>query len=678
MTRLSLTGAELRSSEQAWLTDVYSGLSPEPQQPFVDCLFLRAKLARPAARGAILLGRPAAWRRYVGCHRDEPFWMLPKTGTAVAELPGETQSLLIELESGECLLLVPLVDAPFRAALRGVGDSLELSLESGDPHVRADDALCLFAAVGRDPYELIPRAARAVAERLGTGRLRRDKLLPAFCDAFGWCTWDAFYQEVSHEKVREGLQAFQDGGISPKAMILDDGWQSVRELPTREHRLTAFSANAKFPGDLAATVRVAKGEFGLEYFFAWHAFLGYWGGVDGEALPGYDVREARRVYAPGILRFQPTFNEEWWGALVGLVPPAAIARFFDDYHAHLAEQGVDGVKVDNQAAIEAVASGLGGRVVLMHAYRKALEASVHVHFGGALINCMSNSNEMLYAAKDSTLVRSSIDFWPDRPESHGLHLWTNAQFGVWFGEFAHADWDMFHSLHPRAPLHAAARAVSGSPVYVSDKPGQHDFALLKKLVTSDGHVLRAREVARPTLDCLFSDPTREPVLLKVFNLNVSGGVIGVFHCQHDRAGAPELAGIVRASDVYGLPGERFAVYSHYQGTLRAALRDEPVRLTLAEGEAEVFTVVAIEHGIAAIGLSDKLNSGGAIVRAGFRGAEYELELKDGGECVLFAEHVPSAVTVSGAPVAFAYTPETRRLNVSLPQRGPCTLKLAFA
>jgi len=664
--------------EQVLLTGVHSGLAPEPQQPFLDGLFLRVKLPKPAARGAILLGRPAAWRRYVGCHRYEPFWMMPKTGTAVAELPGETQSLLVELETGEYLLLVPLVDAPFRAALRGVGDSLELSLESGDPYVRADGALCLFAAVGRDPYELIPRAARAVAERLGTGRLRRDKPLPAFCDAFGWCTWDAFYQEVSHEKVREGLHAFQKGGVSPKAMILDDGWQSEREMPTGEHRLTGFRANAKFPGDLSATVRMAKSEFGLEHFFVWHAFHGYWAGVDGEALPGYDVREARRAYAPGILRFQPTFNEEWWGSLVGLVPPAAIARFFDDYHRHLAAQGVDGVKVDNQAATEGIASGLGGRVVLMQAYRKALEASVLAHFGGALINCMSNSNEMLYAAKDSTLVRSSIDFWPDRPESHGLHLWTNAQFGVWFGEFAHADWDMFHSAHARSRLHAAARAVSGSPVYVSDKPGQHDFALLKKLVTSDGHVLRAREVARPTLDCLFSDPTREPVLLKVFNLNVSGGVIGVFHCRHERAGAPEAAGVVRASDVYGLPGERFAIYAHYQGALRAVLRDQPVEITLAEGEAEVFTVVAIESGIAAIGLADKLNSGGAIVRAGFRGTEYELELKDGGECVLFTERTPSAATVNGAPIAFSYAPESQRLNVTLPQRGPCTLKLAFA
>ncbi len=677
MARITLVDNELRSSGKVLLSEVFSGLSAEPQQPFADGLFLRARLPRPRARGAFSLGRPVAWRRYMACHRYEPFWMLPKAGSTLAELPGETQVLLVELESGELLLLVPLVDSPFRAALRGLPSTLELCLESGDPHVRADDALCLFVAVGADPYELLPRAAQAVSERLGTGRLRRDKPLPAFCDAFGWCTWDAFYQEVSHDKVREGLTAFQNGGVSPRVMILDDGWQSEREMPTGEHRLTAFRANTKFPGDLSPTVRMAKDEFGLEHFLVWHAFHGYWGGVDGESLPGYDVREARRAYAPGILGFAPTFNEEWWGPLAGLVPPAEIARFFDDYHRHLRAQGVDGVKVDNQAATESLGSGLGGRVVLMHAYRQALEASAAKHFGGALINCMSNANDMLYAAKDSTLVRSSIDFWPDRPETHGLHLFTNAQFGVWFGEFVHADWDMFHSAHPWGPLHAAARAVSGSPVYVSDKPGKHDFALLKKLVTSDGHVLRARAVARPTLDCLFNDPTREHVLLKVFNVNVAGGVLGVFHCGFAKEGSPKLSGVLRASDVHGLAGDRFAIYAHYSAMLRAITRDEPISVTLAEGQAEVYTIVPIEHGVAAIGLADKLNSGGAIVRAAWRENAYELELVDGGDCVLFAESAPVGVHSNGSAVAFAFDSHTHLLRVTLPAHGRCALSIAF-
>ena len=43
----------------------------------------------------------------------------------------------------------------------------------------------------------------------------------------------------------------------------------------------------------------------------------------------------------------------------------------------------------------------------------------------------------------------------------------------------------------------------------SDKPGNHNFELLKKLVLPDGSVLRAQLPGRPTRDCLFADPARD-------------------------------------------------------------------------------------------------------------------------------------------------------------------------
>jgi raffinose synthase len=45
----------------------------------------------------------------------------------------------------------------------------------------------------------------------------------------------------------------------------------------------------------------------------------------------------------------------------------------------------------------------------------------------------------------------------------------------------------------------------------SDKPGNHNFELLKKLVLPDGSILRARLPGRPTRDCLFTDPARDGV-----------------------------------------------------------------------------------------------------------------------------------------------------------------------
>lgn len=51
---------------------------------------------------------------------------------------------------------------------------------------------------------------------------------------------------------------------------------------------------------------------------------------------------------------------------------------------------------------------------------------------------------------------------------------------------------------------------------MSDKPGQHDIALLKRLVLPDGALLRCVQPGRPTLDCLFDDVMRDGTsLLKV-------------------------------------------------------------------------------------------------------------------------------------------------------------------
>lgn len=109
------------------------------------------------------------------------------------------------------------------------------------------------------------------------------------------------------------------------------------------------------------------------------------------------------------------------------------------------------------------------------------------------------------------MVRASDDFFPRDPVTHTIHIAAVAYNSVFLGEFMQPDWDMFHSDHPAAHYHASARAISGGPIYVSDAPGNHDFHLLRKLVLPDGSILRPRLPGRPTLDCLFNDPTRDGI-----------------------------------------------------------------------------------------------------------------------------------------------------------------------
>ena len=69
-------------------------------------------------------------------------------------------------------------------------------------------------------------------------------------------------------------------------------------------------------------------------------------------------------------------------------------------------------------------------------------------------------------------------------------------------------------------------------MYVSDKPGQHDFGILKQLVLSDGSVLRGLLPGRPTLDCLFLDPLRDnKSLLKVCICHAVAALCDASPCQ---------------------------------------------------------------------------------------------------------------------------------------------------
>ncbi|KAK1388973.1 hypothetical protein POM88_017151 [Heracleum sosnowskyi] len=50
------------------------------------------------------------------------------------------------------------------------------------------------------------------------------KKLPIFIDWFSWCTWDAFYTDVTTKGVKDGLKSFYEGGIPPRFLIIDDGY----------------------------------------------------------------------------------------------------------------------------------------------------------------------------------------------------------------------------------------------------------------------------------------------------------------------------------------------------------------------------------------------------------------------------------------------------------------------
>ena len=641
------------------------------QDPLGNGVFLRLECEKPSDRQIHDIGGLPGMKRFVCCYRYDAWWNTPRFGTNASEIPSDTQFMLAELGNGSYAAFFPMLDGPFHCAIEGDGnDRLQLVAESGDPAIVGKSVTGLFIAVGDNPYSLVHESAESICKWMGRGRLSADKQVPDFIDKFGWCTWDAFYGEVSHDKVRTGLESFAKGGVNPRLLILDDGWLSFAQQATGENRLTKFEANDKFPGGLKATVAMAKNDFDIDTFVVWHALEGYWGGIDPKSFPQYRVVDERRIFSPSLLKHSPGLNEAF-GNVIGVVAPEDIHRFYQDFHRFLREQGVDGVKVDNQGALEGVSRGLGGRTELMRRYHEALEGAVNTHFQGRLINCMSQGTDVIYQTLASNVTRSFTDFWPGDPSSHGLHMVANAQISLWMGEFIKPDWDMFQSGHEVGPYHAAGRAVSGGPIYVSDKPDGHDFDVLRTLVCSDGTILRARGFGRPTRDCLFENTLDKDIPFKIFNTNDRAGIIGAFHTHFpkgDDARRDPAAGSTSAAEIEGFDcGDDLVVFVNTTGELRRVNRETRVAFELKPLGYELFTFVPVEGGFAPIGLADKLNSAGAVTdKAVGPDGVLRFGLRDGGRLLVWAAAKPSAVTVDDEKTDFAFDSATGAVNVSVP------------
>ncbi|KAF7838231.1 putative galactinol--sucrose galactosyltransferase 2 [Senna tora] len=585
--------------------------------------------------------------------RVKIWWMIPRVGKRGCEIPVETQFLVLEARE-ECaldgdddessedptadnsfyILFLPFLDGQFRATLQGTpANELQFCIESGDACVQTSQSLeAVFVNSGDNPYELIKDSIKVLEKYKGGFSHVENKKTPVHLDWFGWCTWDAFYTQVSPQGIKEGLQSFSQGGCSPKFLIIDDGWQeTVNEFHKQGQplieatqfatRLTDIKENNKFRSSTSSTsdsscnnlndfVDSIKDNFGLKYVYMWHALAGYWGGVlpSSEAMKKYNPKLACPIQSPGVtgnLRDIAMDSLEKYG--VGLIDPEKIYDFYNDYHSYLASCGVDGVKVDVQNLIETLGSGYGGRVSLTKKYQEALEQSITSNFkDNNLICCMSHNSDSIYSSKKSAAARASEDFMPREPTFQTLHIASVAFNSLLLGEIVVPDWDMFHSKHETADFHGAARAIGGCAVYVSDKPGNHDFEILKKLVLPNGSILRARYAGRPTRDCLFEDPVMDGrSLLKIWNLNKVSGVIGVFNCQG--AGSWPLKPEEAKPTHISISGKVKPMDVEFLQEVAGMLSKLPLK-----GKLEVFGGDDKVLEFAPIGLLDMYNSGGAV------------------------------------------------------------------
>ncbi|XP_038686832.1 galactinol--sucrose galactosyltransferase-like [Tripterygium wilfordii] len=713
-----------------------SVFSPNKPKNTVGC-FVGFDVDNPKSRHVVPIGKLDGIR-FMSLFRFKVWWTTQWVGNSGKDVENETQMMILDKnDSGRpYVLLLPLIEGPFRASLQPAGGALndnfvDMCVESGSTRVCGSCfRSCLYMHVGEDPFTLVKEAMKVIRVHLGTFKLLEEKTVPAIVDKFGWCTWDAFYLKVHPQGVWEGVKGLVDCGCPPGMVLIDDGWQSIchDEDPLDQEgmnrtaageqmpcRLTRFEENYKFRdyvspkgSGMGGFIRDLKEEFkSVENVYVWHALCGYWGGVrpNVAGLVGSTVVSPK--LSPGLLTtMEDLAVERIVKNGVGLVPPESVHEMYEELHSHLESAGIDGVKVDVIHLLEMLSEEFGGRVELAKAYYKALTASVRKHFkGNGVIASMEHCNDFMYLGTETiSLGRVGDDFWCSDPAGdpdgtywlQGCHMVHCAYNSLWMGNFIHPDWDMFQSTHPCASFHAASRAISGGPVYVSDSVGQHNFILLKSLVLPDGSILRCQNYALPTRDRLFDDPLHDgKTMLKIWNLNKYTGVVGVFNCQgggwcpvsRRNQSAYKFSHSVACwtgpKDVEWNTGKNpivtkgvnvFALYFYQEKKLRLLKFTETLEVSLEPFNYELLTVspatVLLRRFVqfAPIGLVNMLNSGGAIqsIEFGDDDKSVKVGVKGHGEFRVFASEKPITCKLDGMDVGFDYSDQMVSIQIPWP------------
>ncbi|KAF9663272.1 hypothetical protein SADUNF_Sadunf17G0021000 [Salix dunnii] len=690
--------------------------------------------------------------KFMSIFRFKVWWTTHWVGSNGRDLEHETQMVMLDKseDSGRpYVLLLPLLEGPFRASLQpGNDDNVDVCVESGSTKVCGDEfRSVVYVHAGDDPFNLMKEAMKVVRVHLGTFKLLEEKTPPGIVDKFGWCTWDAFYLTVHPQGIWDGVKGLVEGGCPPGLVLIDDGWQSIcrdEDPITKEGmnaavaageqmpcRLLTFQENYKFRDyvglkssakdannrGMGAFIKDLREEFNtVDYVYLWHALCGYWGGVrpNVSGLPPTQVVKPK--LSPGLaMTMEDLAVDKIVSSGVGLVPPEMVDQMYEGIHSHLEKVGIDGVKVDVIHLLEMLCEDYGGRVDLAKAYYKALTASVRKHFkGNGVIASMEHCNDFMFLGTEAiSLGRVGDDFWCTDPSGdpngtfwlQGCHMVHCAYNSLWMGNFIHPDWDMFQSTHPCAEFHAASRAISGGPIYVSDSVGKHNFPLLKRLVLPDGSILRCICYALPTRDCLFKDPLHDGnTMLKIWNLNKFTGVIGAFNCQgggwcretrRNKCASRFSHSVTTKTnpkDIEWSSGKNpisiegvqaFAMYLSQSKKLVLSKPHENIEIALEPFNFELVTVSPVTTfagkpvQFAPIGLVNMLNTGGAIQSLIYThdpDCSVQICIKGSGEMRVFASEKPRACKIDGRDVAFEY--EAYMVVTQVPCSPPSGLSTA--
>ncbi len=573
---------------------------------------------------AVTLTLPLENTSFLSVYQHKDWWIRPSFPKSTAEIPDRTQLLLWKAD-GQYHALLAVTDKVYRSDISGSSDGICITLSSNRSREMSCNSLAAVYAVGNSPYTCCEAVVSyAMTAMKGEGYLRKNKTFPQQLEYLGWCTWDAFYQQVNEDGISQKLEEFKASNLPVGWILIDDGWS---DADYKAQELRSFGTDiAKFPNGLAPIVNKAKTQYGIRHVGVWQAMMGYWNGIQAQSKAHLDNIQALTQLADG--RIVPS--------------PDNAFGFCNAWHTQVKSEGIDFVKVDEQSAPSLFFTGNHSYGQASKGAQDAMGASVGLHFGGGSINCMGMAPQELWHRSAAALVRSSDDYIPSAPNGFFEHCLQNTHTALLYSPIYWGDWDMFWSDEQNCQRHAMLRAVSGGPVYTSDPVGKTAPDVLLPIINKHGKVLRCDDVGLPTVDCLLTYDEGMP--LKIFNRIGNTIVLAVF------GGNAQATTKIGAENVGEACEISYLWYSH-NGKVGVLAPHEALDVKVQPEVAELYLLIPKTHHCTPIGLTNKYISCALIESVRYFENRTVVTLSEGGIFAFHADATPKQVCVNGEDFA---------------------------
>ncbi|KAF7193405.1 putative galactinol--sucrose galactosyltransferase 2 [Pseudocercospora fuligena] len=460
--------------------------------------------------------------------------------------------------------------------------------------------------------------------------------LEEWYDGLTYCTWNGLGQNLTEQKIYDALDALSKENINVTNLIIDDNWQSLSKGETQFVRgWSDFEANAEgFPkGMKRTTTEIRKRHPNINHIAVWHAILGYWGGIDPEGWIAQNYKTIQVEKEPGVA-----------GGVFTVVAPEDANRMYNDFYAFLSDSGVDSVKTDAQFFLDLLLHAPDRREMIT-TYQDAWTIAHLRHLSSRAISCMSQAPQILFHSqlpqnKPKLLVRNSDDFFPEVAASHPWHIFCNAHNSLLTQHLnVLPDWDMFQTSHEWAGFHAAARAVSGGPIYFTDTPGKHDITLIKQMTAQTARDKTV--ILRPSIVGKAMNPYNEYSALTLLKIGTyvgmsrtGAGILGIFNVSKQH-----LSEFTALDEFPGTKEGEYVIGSFTSGQVSksAARRGQKHALVGIEVEPQGWDILTAYNvqtfelksspkkpvGVAMLGLVDKMTGSAAVTG-------YDIYVEDNG------------------------------------------------